>query len=200
MTAFAVEIGSGEPGMKKADLFVVSAGTAADAKAICKDRFSGVAEEAWDSATVTTIADVASSAALALVGYTFNVVVRAPTTEAILESVSFTATSTDNTLDEIAAALVVLLNATSSIAAASESSNVLTVAAISDGIGDHSLTMEVLPPVLTDASGIQENRRTAIPGYTGAIVHEGIAGAVLTVDFAVDAYAVPTIYTTILKR
>ena len=96
-------------------------------------------------------------------------------------------------MDEIGAKLVTALNATVSIAAAAYAANVLTVAAVGDGLGDHTLTMKVEPPIINDAGGERKSGNEVMPGFVGAIVHEGIAAAVLTVDFPIDGYVVPTV-------
>lgn len=195
MPAYLIEIS--RVGMLKANQAVVTAANATDAKAIARQRFSGVADEAWDAATPTLLAAVLSSTASALVGWTFKVTISTPA-GAILEEVSFTADATDDQLDEIGAALVVLLTATASITLAAYAANVLTVAEIADGIGDHKLDMLVTPPVILDGNGDQENQDSVnIPGFVGTIVDEGIAAAVLTVAFAIDAYEVPTVYAMI---
>ena len=96
-------------------------------------------------------------------------------------SVSYTAVASD-TIDLIGAALVPLLNATSSIAASiyTAGTDTLTVAAIADAIGDHSITLEVIPP----------GGATGIPELVGTIVHEGVAAADLTVVLQ-DPTAIP---------
>jgi hypothetical protein len=63
------------------------------------------------------------------------------------------------------------------------SSQILTVATIGDDIGDSSMTVEFYDATQADPK--------SIPGFVGAIVDGGIAGAVLTVAFAADAYSLP---------
>ncbi len=195
MTAYLVETAS--LGTLKADRLVISAADLADAKAYAESLFGGEGGS-WANATFTALADVASSDAAALLGWRFNVVVTTPA-GAILEEVTYTAIADADTLDEIGDALVILLNLTTAIAGASYSSNVLTVAAIGDGIGDHTLNLNVYPPIVNDGGGVRENQDVAIAGYTGTIVDEGIAGAVLTVDFAADGYVRPTSYLRLNK-
>ncbi len=190
MALFLLEHGEGG-GQRMADAMVVSAADAADAKAIAKNQYGGSRSD-WSNATVTTLADILASTASTLVGYKWTVSVDTPA-GVPLEEVTFTADATDDQLDEVGAALVVLLNATASIAAAAYTANVLTVAAISDDIGDHTLRMKVEPPVINDAGGERKSGNEVMPGFVGTIVDEGIAGAVLTVAFPIDGYVVPTV-------
>lgn len=203
MAAYLVELESGQAGSKKADLFVVSANSTTDAKAICRSRYSGVADEAWDSATVTAIADVTGATDDAMVGTRFNIDVVTPA-GAVLESVSFTSVAADDTIDLVAAELATLLNATASIAGAAynATTQVLTVAsgAGGDDLGDHTVNVNIYPAVINDASGVQENQDINIPGYVASQVHEGVATDVLSVTFAADTYVLPTIYANYLRR
>lgn len=179
-------------GQRMADAMVVSAADATNAKAIAKNQYGGSRSD-WDNADVTTLADILSSTASALLGYKWTVTVATPA-GVVLERVSFTADATDDQLDEVGAALVVLLNATASIAAAAYAANILTVAAISDDLGDHTLTMKVEPPVINFADGNErKSGNEVMPGFVGTIVDEGIAAAVLTVAFPIDGYIVPTV-------
>ena len=203
MAAYLVELASGLAGTKKADVFVVSANSTADAKAMAKSRYSGVAEEAWDGATVTDIANVTGATDNALTGFRFGILVN-DTAGAAVADVSYTATNSVDTIDLVAAELVTLLNATASIANASynSTSQALTVAtgAGGDDLGDHTVIATVYPPVLTDASGVQENRNVNIPGFVASQVHEGVATDPLTVTYAADTYVLPKFYANYLKR
>lgn len=203
MAAYLVELASGHAGSKKADVFVVSANSTTDAKAMAKSRYSGVAEEAWDSATVTDIANVTGATDNALTGFRFGILVNDPAGAAVAD-VSYTATNTNDTIDLVAAQLVILLNATADIANAAYNSTtqVLTVASGSGGddLGDHTVIATVYPPVLSDTSGAQENRDVNIPGFIASQVHEGSASAALTVTYAADSYVLPKFYANFLKR
>ena len=89
--------------------------------------------------------------------------------------------------DSIGAAAVVAIEAVGGAdltPSYNASTNVLTVAAIADDIGDHRLVVD-----LYDAS---KNEAVNIPGLLGTIVDEGIAGAVLTVAFGADSYTLPS--------
>jgi len=191
MTAYLLEYNA-PAGTKKVDTLVVSAADETDAEAYAESQFSGDGAH-WSTATVTPLADVASNAEDALVGWRFRVTVLTPA-GAILEQVEKVGDVTDDDIDLILAALVVLLNATASIAGSSQAANILTISDIADAIGDHSIRCEVFPPVVQDITGRQLNQDVDIPGFTGAVVHEGIAAAVLTQAYAIDTYAVPTTY------
>jgi hypothetical protein len=101
---------------------------------------------------------------------------------------TLTVTSGTNTLANVLAKMVGLLNATAPIAAAkvdmSLASPLLTVAAISDGIGDKQVVAEM------QFNGV------AVPGLVGAIVDEGAAAAVLSVAFP-GAPVIPTVAATL---
>lgn len=195
MALFLLEVNNA--GTLKANKMVVSAADAADAKAFCKSQFGGEGGD-WDNAIVTALVDVASSADDSLIGWRFHILVSDPITNAIVAEVTVVGTASLDTIDTIGAALVTALEATANIADATYLANTLTVAAISDDIGDHNLIVEVFPPIINNAGGVRENEDVAIPGYVGTITDEGIAAAVLEVDFAADAYIRPTLYRRVL--
>jgi len=170
-----------------ANAMIVSAADATDALAICQAKFGG--DSSWADATFTAIADVTQATANGLVGWT--VTVKVNTTVPI--SVSYTGTATNDTIDEIGAALVTLLNATA-IDGAAYSANVLKVAETTDGIGDKTVTVTFTPPAATYPEAVH------IPGMVGTIVHEGVSGAALTVAFKADTYVVPTVIASVDYR
>jgi hypothetical protein len=155
----------------------VFAEDAAQAKAIANDYAPQDVLDAWSNVTPVEI----TSAVNTWVGWTFNARVRAVTTGAIIADVAVTADATTDTIDEIGAALVTALNATT-INNASYASNVLTLAAIADDIG--TATVEVSA---TGPGG------RVIPGIWGAVVHQGIAGAALTAAMPADADIAPVV-------
>lgn len=71
--------------------------------------------------------------------------------------------------------------------------NVLEVAALSDGLGDHTLVVDLLPPAVGHGDNV------SIPGGVLSLVHEGIAAAVLDANLALDAFVVPLI-ANVLKQ
>lgn len=86
------------------------------------------------------------------------------------------------TIDSICALMVTALNGDAAIAGAAYSGgNLLTCAAIGDSLGDNTLT------VTLTQNGVNLSQ------FIGAIVDEGIAGAVLTVQMATDAIALPKV-------
>ena len=188
MPAYHVTLNTEKVGMTLpdgADSLILFADDATMAKQLAQAHFN-FADAHWNSAyaTVTEIA-----AAADWDGWSFKVTV-APG-EASEISVTKVADATDNTIDEIAAALVILLNATSIDAAEYNSTTqVLTVAAIADGIGDKELDVQIIPPNGTDG----------VASLVGTIVDAGIAGAVLTVVLPADADDVPKLYGKATQR
>lgn len=158
-----------------ANAVVVFAASGAIAKEMAGAAFDGDGSS-WTEATATEIAVAADWA-----GWTFRATV-ADVPGAVFEVV---ADATTNTVDEIGAALVLLANAHEDIAGAEYNSttNVLTVAAIADALGDKQLVVEIIPP-----GGF-----SSITGLVGAIVDGGIAGAVLTVALPADAAVIPSV-------
>lgn len=91
-----------------------------------------------------------------------------------------------DTYDTLGAAAVTALNAAGfgiTHAAYNSSTNVLTVAGTADNIGDHELTVALVPA----------NSVNSVPvrGAIGAIVDDGVSGAALTVAFGADNYVIP---------
>lgn len=83
------------------------------------------------------------------------------------------------TIDSICALMVTALNGDAQIAGSAYSAgNLLTVSDIADALGDLVLTVDFT----LDGADL---------GFVGAIVDQGIAGAVLTVQMATDAIALP---------
>lgn len=186
MAVYSVELADGG-GSRRADGLIVSASSAADAKAIAKSYFTGDGAAAWDNATVTTLADVAQNADDALVGWRLRV--------AILDhdpviDVTVTGDATDDDIDALAAAMVTALNATSiDNASYNSTSQVLTVATGSGGddIGDKTVTVEVLPPTSFEDP-------IAIPGFVSSVTDGGVATDALSVTFAGDTLVRPTVF------
>ncbi len=96
-----------------------------------------------------------------------------------------TGDATNNTIDEIAALMVTALNAHADIAGASydAATNILTIAAIADGIGDQQVEVSLTPP----------GGEGPVPSLMGAITDGGIAGAALTVALPADAAVIPVV-------
>jgi len=149
------------------DKVVVSAESGAEALLVAKAAVHLPSDAAWAAATATALAHVTD-----LEGWRAKVTLS--TGGAVVETVTVTAASGDD-FDDIGGDLVTALNATTSIANAAYATPNLTVAAIADGLGDHTLTVAFLPPTTWDDDTIE------FSSLFGAIVHEGIAGADVTV-------------------
>lgn len=203
MASYLVELAEGQAGTLKANKMVVSAASAADAKAFCHSQYGGDGGD-WSNATVTTLADVASNADDALVGWRFHISVTSPA-GALVADVTFVGDADDDTIDTIGAELATLLNATASIANAAyvTATQVLTIAsgAGGDDLGDHTVVVEVFPPIINDAGGERENEDVAIPGFIASgPVHEQTATDPLSVTFAADTLVRPTLYRRVLGK
>lgn len=180
-------------GVRKADQMVVSAADLDDAKAFCNSQFGSESAD-WASATFSVLADVAGNADDALIGWRFRVQVISPA-GAVVANVAHVGTDADDDMDAIAAALVILLNATA-IDNASFSTPTLTVATGSGGddLGDHTVLATVLPPIVNDAGGVRENEDVPIPGYVATVTDEGATTAALTVVYSANTYVRPTLF------
>lgn len=171
------------------DVLTVYAENDADAIAVAKAQRDGDINALWGAATVTPIVAAAN-----MVGWRMRVRVCKPQSGAPitdLYDVTVTGAGSDDTLDEIAALMVTALEAAGGAALTpsyNSGTQVLTVAVIGDGIGDHSVLAEFYPP----AANVKQN--VNIPGFIVSQVHQGIAGAVLTVTLAADGYVVPKVY------
>lgn len=150
------------------DAAIVVAGSAADAKQILKAYLGLPSDSAWASATVTELTEGTD-----LADWRARITIK-DTVGAVVEQVTVTGVTVAD-FDTVAALLVIALNATSSIAAASYSTPNLTIAAIGDGLGDHTVVVEFLPPTTWDDPEI------SLASLFGTITHEGIAAAVLAV-------------------
>lgn len=165
-----------------ADGMIVFASTGPIAVQMAQTYFDGDGAS-WSEAAATEIAVGASWE-----GWTFNVAIVGADGEPTL-AVSYTGTAGNNTIDLIAAQLVILLNALSAIAAASynSTSNTLTAAGAADNLGDRELKVEIIPP----------NGYAPVPQLVGAIVHLGVVAAALTVILPTDAAVIPKVLTPV---
>lgn len=169
------------PAVDGVNCMIIVAESAADAKAIANSKSQNDANGAWSNATATELA-----AGVDLEGWKLNVRVVDNVTREDVVNVTVTGAASA-TFDSIGALAVTALNATTPIAGAAYASNTLKVAETTDGLGDNSLYVTFTPPPASN-----ENP-TTIPGFLGAIVHEGASGDALTVAFAADAYTIPKI-------
>jgi hypothetical protein len=179
MPAYIVEAPaeSGQTLMNGNDVLVVFAADAAGAKAVAKALYDGDSDSMWDGATVTAIAAAADLEGWTLRLRLYDVGAREPAVD-----VSVVGAASD-TFDLVAADAVTALNALPSIANAAYNSttNVLTVAGSADGLGDHTLVAEWIPPW-----GV-----SAFTPFLGTIVDGGVAAADVTLALPADATAVP---------
>jgi hypothetical protein len=102
-----------------------------------------------------------------------------------------------NALSSLAELMVAALIAAGYHAGFVNSSHVLTVSSIADGIGDHKLLVEVTPPseetpYKASSVGVSVQNGVGIPGFVTSQVDGGSAGAALTVTLVADSYAIPT--------
>lgn len=179
MPAYMVEIlPTGAPLVEHKKRALVFAEDVAAARTVAAAGFSGATSVSpyWNNlvstATVTEIV-----AATSLEGAVLRIQVNAPTPI----DLSVTGGATD-ALDDIAANMVSALNLDTQIAgAAYDAGNLLTVSDAADALGD--LTVQASFTL----NGVE------VSGFIGAITHEGIAGAALTVQLATDAVALPNI-------
>lgn len=163
---------------------VVFAADAADAEAMAKGLHPGDSGALWDAST-----PVAIVAATDMEGWRANVILQHPTTLAVVADVTYTGIAAD-VIDDLGDGLVILLNATASIAASiyTAATQVLTVAAIADSLGDHLVTVNFFPPV---AYGLGQD--VDVPSFLASTVDGGIAGADVTATFVADASVVPNV-------
>lgn len=150
------------------DAAIVVAESAADAKQVMKAYLGLPSDAAWAAATVTEITEGTD-----LENWRARVTVK-DTGGTVVEEVTVTAASGDD-FDDIGGDLVTALNATTSIAGAAYSTPNLTVAQTTDGLGDHTVEVAMLPPSTWDDPTIE------IAGLFGTITHEGASGAALAV-------------------
>jgi len=152
------------------DGFVVNAENATEAKKVIKASRLFPSDAAVEAASATLLADPAD-----LADWRAKISIYKPDAS-LLEQVTVTGVSTA-TADSFGALLVTALNATSSIAGAAynDSTNVLTIAETTDGIGDHTVVVEFLPPATWSDPSISFDE------FYSTLVHEGNSGEALSV-------------------
>ena len=172
-----------------ANAMVVFAEDATHAKEICSSRNPGDGAAWTTDGTATEVVQDAD-----WVGWTFEVSVLGGLGGGGNEAGSAIAVGTvgDNTIDEIAALLVIACNALTGIANSSydAATNILTIASIADGLGDQTVQVKITPP-----GGDSE-----VPALVGTIVDEGIAGAVLTLVLPADTAVIPIVAAVVTNR
>lgn len=173
---------SGHTLVQGADAMVIFAASATAAKQSAAAKFEGDGLAWLNDSTATEIV-----AGTDWQGWTFRVAILGgfgtggdePRTVAVVGD------ATDNTVDEIAAALVVALNALDGIANAAynATTNTLTVAAAADALGDQKLEVSIIPP----------GGSASIASLVGTITDGGVAAADLTVVLPADNAVIPNV-------
>lgn len=173
---------SGHTIVQGADAMVIFAASATAAQQAAAAKFEGDGLAWLNDSTATEIV-----AGTDWQGWTFRVSILGgfgtggdePRTVAVVGD------TTDNTVDEIAAALVTALNGLDGIANASydATDNILTVAAAADALGDQKLEVSIIPPGGSDS----------IASLVGAITDGGVAAADLTVVLPADNAVIPNV-------
>jgi len=167
-----------------ADVMVVFATDAAQAKEIAASKYDSDGA-CWASATVTAIAADAD-----FEGWTFQIVIGGGCGTGNDEPATFTyvGTAANNTIDEIAAQLVILLNAHADIAGAAynTTTQVLTIAETTDGLGDQTVEVTITPP----------DGKADIASLVSTIVDGGAAADALKVTLPADAAVIPIVALT----
>ena len=173
---------SGHTIVQGADAMVIFAASATAAKQAAAAKFEGDGLAWLNDSTATEIV-----AGTDWQGWTFRVAILGgfgtggdePRTVAVVGD------ATDNTVDEIAAALVTALNGLDGIANAAynATSNTLTVAAAADALGNQKLEVSIIPP----------GGSASIASLVGAITDGGVAAADLTVVLPADNAVIPNV-------
>lgn len=184
MATFKVQIDPNSVGLTLKNghnLMLVSADDDDDALVLALAHNEGPDEAAWANATVSEVVGVDLSPVtnpddLRVLSYVLDIAIAGADTNA---SFSYTAEAGD-TYADVFAAMKILLNAHPDIAGADFAADLLTISDIGDDIGDHTVTA-------TFKYGDSD-----IASFLGAVTHEGIAAAVLTIATSTGVVA-PTI-------
>lgn len=185
MPSYLVALPAGMPGLTLAnghDRMVVEAATEADAIAAAQGYYKGPAGDVFSSATAAEITVATDMSPVVndsgeTVPYKLTVTVAGADVNATFEYESVEA----DTYQGMFTAMAAVINAHASIAGSAASSTTLfTVSSIADDIGDHTVTASL---VLGDGP--------AIVSLLGAITHEGVPGAALTIAHT-DAPVLPS--------
>lgn len=183
---------------KGGNAMIVSATDATGALEAAGARFAG--DSTFVGATATQLSDVVVTAANALLGWRFRVVVSNPTTNAIIADVIVTGTASDDTLDEIGVLLRDALNATAPISNATYTAGTQTLvvaAGGSDALGNMDVDVIVMAPIVNSGGSQRENSDRNHTVFVASVTDRGIAAADLTVVFAADTLIVPRVLNVI---
>lgn len=151
------------------DSLIVTAQAADEALLVAQAYLNLPSDAAWAAATATVLADAGD-----LADWRCRVTVTTSGgTKGDVADVTVTGVTVAD-FDTIAALLVTALNATASIAGAAYSTPTLTIAETTDSLGDHTATVELLPPTTWSDPTIP------FPDFRTGITHEGASGAALS--------------------
>ena len=173
----------------KTNVVVVYAHNSATAIDACKAQFGGDADALWALTTPVAIAETSDG----LEGFRFHVMVVDPADQSIVYEATVTAANGDD-VDDMGADMVVALEAEGGAdltPAYDSGTNVLTIAAEGDALGDMAVTAEILFPESWEGGS------QALTGAVTTIVDEGVSGAALTCTLV--ALTVPTVAGTFFK-
>lgn len=173
MPSYVVQIGESVPGLTLKnghDTMIVEASNAADAAAVAAGHFDGDAAAAWSAATATEVVVATDLSPVSnevgdTTSFALKVTVTGPDLNETFEHVA----TAGQSYADVFTAMVTLLNANALIAGAGFAANLLTISNIADALGDHTVSAEFT------YGGV------AIPSFLGAVTHEGLAAAALSV-------------------
>lgn len=151
------------------DVLIVSAESSAEAILAAKAKLHLPSDAAWVSSTPVLLAHVTD-----LIGWRAKIKIY-DTAGDLVHTVEVTAVITDD-FDDLGNDLVTALNALTGIAGAAYATPALTIAETTDGIGDHTVVFEFLPPITQDDPSI------TFPAFYDTLVHEGAGGAALSIS------------------
>lgn len=191
MPAYLVQVKpevSGQYLMDGQDSHIVFAADAAGARAAVQSRHGNDVDAIWADSAVVSVTEIAVGADFedwTLRLSLYDVDAREPAISVAVVG------EADDTLDDLGAAAVTALNATAIAGAAyDDTGNVLTVAETTDGLGDHTLSVEWIPPW----------GETSFAPLLGDIVDGGDAGDAVTLDFVADAPTIPDHVAALRRR
>jgi hypothetical protein len=158
-----------------ANELVVQANSEAQAKEAAAAHYDGDGA-IWSTATVTELASTDDWE-----GWTFRVSI----CTTVPKVFTYVGTAANDTIDEIAAQLVILLNADADIAGAAynTTTQTLKIAETTDALGDKKCIVEIIPP-----SGY-----SSVDSLVGTLTDEGASGDALTVVLPADNVVPPKV-------
>ena len=176
---------SGSTHFDGVDGIIVFAQNTAAAKIAAKAAHGSDSDDLW-----TDITPIAVVAGTDLEGWRLKVTVSGAAGQVNSQDIVEVTGAASATLDSIGTLAATALNGTPDIAASAYATgtNILTIAAIGDALGDGTVVAEFLPP-LNSTMFLDSN--ISFPSFVGTIVDKGASGTALTLTL-VDA-AVPNI-------